>query len=192
MERSNNLEQAEEILQSSNLPEHETLSQNENPIQNIISLQTHSINPTIIQSSLPSPIILENYLNIASQAYASPILLPSNLNNSDSESESSSEISDPQQHVPINHIQNRPIPEYTKLIRVSVHTFCNRCDDNVTTNIKLVKGFAVWMAFYLIFIILPFLSWIPFYVNSWYDVEHYCSKCSRHLGTCYCKPCLDE
>lgn len=64
-----------------------------------------------------------------------------------------------------------------------VIAYCKHCNLNVTTRTEAYVGCMVWLMFLVFYLLLPCVSCIPFCITTWYDVAHYCPKCSRRLGT---------
>ena len=60
---------------------------------------------------------------------------------------------------------------------------CPNCNSDVTTRTYQYMGCMVWLMVLIFFIVSPCISCIPCCVKPWYDVAHFCPKCSHRIGT---------
>ncbi|CAJ0578161.1 unnamed protein product, partial [Mesorhabditis spiculigera] len=65
---------------------------------------------------------------------------------------------------------------------------CPRCRHHGDTEVRFVVGFFTYVSFLVILIcgvfVLPlFFVWVPFVLDAFKDVEHYCPSCKAWIGT---------
>ncbi|KAL3102155.1 hypothetical protein niasHS_003564 [Heterodera schachtii] len=65
---------------------------------------------------------------------------------------------------------------------------CPRCKQHGFTELKHVIGLFTWVSFLVLLItglfVLPlFFLWVPFFIDTFKDVEHRCPNCKTHIGT---------
>ncbi|OMJ70223.1 hypothetical protein SteCoe_31853 [Stentor coeruleus] len=167
-------------------------SSSSNPSQDNNSVQ-QSDNPDIIHlnppEDIPTVLIIEAENPSAKLSNAAPRKANNYSSSSESESFSSSKEMEP-----LPKVEMKAAPVYATLGRKPVFTYCNVCRDNVFTTTQKVIGATVWLVFFFLLCTLPIISCLPFILKSWYDVEHYCTKCSRKLGKFFyrmeCKVCI--
>lgn len=168
MEKNKKRKQSKDSSSSGNPPQDSnSIQQSDNP--DIIHLDSSEEDP--IKSPTPAKNTSTPISNVGPRK--------ANISLSSSESES---LSSSSEVVPLPKVEMRPSPVYATLGRKPVFTFCNVCNENIFTTTNEVIGATVWIVFFFFLCTLPILSCLPFILKSWWDVEHYCSKCSRKIG----------
>ncbi|OMJ84028.1 hypothetical protein SteCoe_14954 [Stentor coeruleus] len=99
----------------------------------------------------------------------------------------SSNVVQPMPYAPLNIVQQNIIvataPVHAIFGRSSVLTYCDSCNLNVTTRSEPYVGCMVWLMFFIFILLVPCISWVPFITKTWFNVAHYCPRCTRKLGT---------